>query len=68
MSSFSSLTTGHENADIHCARSAVCTPADAEFSRDAIAGDYNANIETTIIYDVDGEQLRWHREGGSVQN
>ena len=57
-----------ENADIHYAQSAIFTPADAEFSRDAIAAECNANIETMIIHDVDVEQLRRHREGGAVQN
>jgi predicted amidohydrolase/GNAT superfamily N-acetyltransferase len=57
-----------ENADIHYAQSAIFTPADAEFSRDAIAAECNANIETMIIHDVDVEQLRRHRENGSVQN
>ncbi len=57
-----------ENADIHYAQSAIFTPADAEFSRDAIAAECNANIETMIIHDVDVEQLRRHREAGSVQN
>ncbi|MEZ5944133.1 MAG: GNAT family N-acetyltransferase [Planctomycetaceae bacterium] len=57
-----------ENSDIHYAQSAIFTPADAEFARDAIAAECNANIETMIIHDVDIEQLRRHKEGGSVQN
>ncbi len=57
-----------ENSDIHYAQSAIFTPADAEFSRDAIAAECNANIETMIIHDVDVELLRRHRESGSVQN
>lgn len=57
-----------ENSDIHYAQSAIFTPADAEFARDAIAAECNANIETMIIHDVDVEQLRRHRDGGSVQN
>lgn len=57
-----------ENSDIHYAQSAIFTPADAEFARDAIAAECNANIETIIIHDVDLELLRRHREGGSVQN
>lgn len=57
-----------ENSDIHYAQSAVFTPADAEFARDAVAAECNANIETMIIHDVDLELLRRHRERGSVQN
>ncbi|MEZ6057513.1 MAG: GNAT family N-acetyltransferase [Planctomycetaceae bacterium] len=57
-----------ENSDIHYAQSAIFTPADAEFARDAIAAECNANIETMIIHDVDVEQLRRHKAGGSVQN
>jgi predicted amidohydrolase len=57
-----------ENSDIHYAQSAVFTPADAEFARDAVAAECNANIETMIIHDVDLELLRRHRDAGSVQN
>lgn len=57
-----------ENSDIHYAQSAIFTPADAEFARDAVAAECNANIETMIIHDVDVELLRRHRDGGSVQN
>jgi len=57
-----------ENADIHYAQSGIFTPADAEFARDAIAAECNPNVETVIIHDLDFEQLRRHRESGSVQN
>jgi predicted amidohydrolase/GNAT superfamily N-acetyltransferase len=57
-----------ENSDIHYAQSAIFTPADVEFARDAIAAECNANIETMIIHDVDVELLRRHRERGNVQN
>lgn len=57
-----------ENSDIHYAQSAIFTPADAEFARDAVASECSANIETMIIHDVDVEQLRRHKETGSVQN
>ena len=57
-----------ENSDIHYAQSAIFTPADAEFARDAIAAESNANIETLVIHDVDVEQLRRHKDSGSVQN
>ncbi|QDU96387.1 bifunctional GNAT family N-acetyltransferase/carbon-nitrogen hydrolase family protein [Lignipirellula cremea] len=57
-----------ENADIHYAQSGIFTPADVEFARDAVAAECNPNAETVIIHDVDLEQLRIHRESGSVQN
>ncbi len=57
-----------ENADIHYAQSGIFTPADIEFARDAIAAECNPNVETVIIHDLDFEQLRRHRESGSVQN
>lgn len=57
-----------ENSDIHYAQSAIFTPADTQFPRDAIAAECSANIETMIIHDVDVETLRTHREAGSVQN
>jgi predicted amidohydrolase/ribosomal protein S18 acetylase RimI-like enzyme len=57
-----------DNADIHYAQSGIFTPADAQFARDAIAAECNPNVETVIIHDVDLEQLRLHRESGTVQN
>ncbi len=57
-----------ENADIHYAQSGIFTPADAEFARDAVAAECNPNIETVVIHDLDFEQLRRHRETGTVQN
>ena len=57
-----------ENSDIHYAQSGIFTPADVEFARDAIAAECNPNVETVIIHDLDFEQLRRHRESGSVQN
>lgn len=57
-----------ENSDLHYAQSAVFTPADAEFARDAIGAECNANIETMIIHDVDVEQLRRHKHSGDTQN
>ena len=57
-----------ENADIHYAQSGIFTPADVEFARDAVAAECNPNVETVIIHDLDFEQLRRHRESGSVQN
>ncbi|GAA5505664.1 GNAT family N-acetyltransferase [Novipirellula caenicola] len=57
-----------ENSDIHYAQSGIYTPADVEFARDGIAAECNPNVETVIIHDLDFEQLRRHRETGSVQN
>ena len=57
-----------ENADIHYAQSGIYTPADVEFARDAVAAECNPNVETVIIHDLDFEQLRRHKEAGSVQN
>ncbi len=57
-----------ENSDIHYAQSGIFTPADIEFARDAIAAECNPNVETLIIHDLDIEQLRRHKEAGSVQN
>jgi predicted amidohydrolase len=57
-----------ENADLHYAQSAVFTPADAEFARDAIGAESNPNIETMIIHDVDVELLRRHKQHGDVKN
>ena len=57
-----------ENSDLHYAQSAIFTPADAEFARDGIVAECNANIETMIIEDVDLRQLQRHKESGSVQN
>jgi predicted amidohydrolase len=57
-----------ENADLHYAQAAVLTPADAEFARDAIGAESNANIETMLIHDVDVELLKRHKHHGDTQN
>jgi len=57
-----------ENADLHYAQSAVFTPADAEFAREAIGDECQSNIETMIIHDVDVELLRRHKFHGDTQN
>jgi predicted amidohydrolase/ribosomal protein S18 acetylase RimI-like enzyme len=57
-----------ENADIHYAQSGIFTPSDVEFARDGIAAECNPNVETVLIHDLDFEQLRRHKESGSVQN
>ncbi len=57
-----------DNADIHYAQSAIFTPADIPFSRDAIAAECTPNIEAVVIHDVDIELLRSHRYTGTTQN
>lgn len=57
-----------ENVDIHYAQSGIFTPVDFSFSRDGVAAECTANIETIQIHDVDVEQLHRHRYSGTVQN
>ncbi len=57
-----------DNADLHYAQSGIYTPADIAFSRDGIAAECTANVETMIMQDLDIEQLRKHRYKGTVQN
>ncbi|MCA9620230.1 MAG: carbon-nitrogen hydrolase, partial [Myxococcales bacterium] len=55
-----------ENADVHYAQSAVFTPSDFPFARDAVAAEAQPNTETLIFHDVDTELLRRHRQTGTV--
>lgn len=57
-----------ENMDIQYAQSAIFTPSDFGFSRDAIAAECTPNIEMVLIHDLDLEMLRRGRESGSVLN
>jgi predicted amidohydrolase len=57
-----------ENADIHYAQSGIFTPSDVQFSRDMVAAECSANVETVIVHEVDLEVLRRHRSSGTVQN
>jgi predicted amidohydrolase len=57
-----------ENLDIHYAQSAIFTPSDIPFTRDAIQAEATPNIETVIIDDVDLELLKQHRQTGTVLN
>lgn len=57
-----------DNVDIHYAQSGILTPSDFSFSRDAVAGECTANIETILIHDVDVELLEQHKQAGAVQN
>jgi predicted amidohydrolase/GNAT superfamily N-acetyltransferase len=57
-----------ENLDIHYGQSAIFTPSDIPFTRDAIQSEATPNIETVIIDDVDLELLKQHRQTGTVLN
>jgi predicted amidohydrolase len=57
-----------ESLGIHYAQSAIFTPSDIPFARDAIAGECPPNIETVIFEDLDLELLKRHRQSGSVLN
>jgi predicted amidohydrolase len=57
-----------EHADIHYAQSAILTPSDFYFSRDGIAAECEANIETVIFAELDLALLARHRRKGSVRN
>jgi len=57
-----------DNADVHYAQSGIFTPCDFSFARDGVASECTANIETLVLQDVDIEQLRRHKQSGSVQN
>jgi predicted amidohydrolase/GNAT superfamily N-acetyltransferase len=53
---------------IHYAQSAIFTPSDIPFSRDAIAGESAPNIEGLVFEDLDLELLKQHKQSGSVLN
>jgi predicted amidohydrolase/ribosomal protein S18 acetylase RimI-like enzyme len=55
-----------EHMDLQYAQSAIFTPSDIPFTRDAIASECTPNIETVIIDDVDLELLKRHRQSGGV--
>lgn len=57
-----------DNLDISYAQSAIFTPSDVTFSRDAIAAECTPNVEMVIIHDLDLETLRRARKEGSVLN
>lgn len=57
-----------ENLDIHYAQSAIFTPSDIPFSRDAIQAEATPNVEMIIVDEVDIELLKRHRQTGSVLN
>jgi predicted amidohydrolase len=55
------------NLDIHFSQSAILTPSDVEFSREAIASEAVPNTETLIYQDLDLNLLERNREMGNVQ-
>lgn len=57
-----------ENIDINYAQSALFTPSDIPFTKDAIQAEATPNIETVIIDDIDLELLRRQRKTGTVLN
>lgn len=56
-----------ENLDVHFSQSAIFTPSDVEFHREAIASEATPNAETLIYQDLDLNLLKRNREMGSVQ-
>jgi len=57
-----------ENLDVHYAQSAIFTPSDIPFTRDAIQSEATPNTEMVIVDDVDLELLKRHRQSGGVLN
>jgi predicted amidohydrolase/ribosomal protein S18 acetylase RimI-like enzyme len=55
------------NLDIHFSQSAILTPSDVEFSREAIASEAVPNTETLIYQDLDLNLLQRNREMGNAQ-
>ncbi len=57
-----------ENVDVQYAQSAIFSPSDFGFPHDAIINETSANIETTLIADLDLAKLQRVKETGSVRN
>jgi len=57
-----------ENMDIQYAQSAILTPSDFVFARDAVAAECTPNTESVVIHDVDLEVLNRARRGGTTMN
>jgi predicted amidohydrolase/ribosomal protein S18 acetylase RimI-like enzyme len=57
-----------EHADIHYAQSAILTPSDFYFSRDGVAAESEANIETVIFAELDLVLLQRQLRKGTVQH
>lgn len=56
-----------DNLDIHFSQSAILTPSDVEFAREAIASEAVPNTETLIYQDLDLNLLERNREMGNAQ-
>lgn len=56
-----------ENLDVHFSQSAIFTPSDVEFHREALAAEATPNTETLIYQDLDLNLLKRNREMGAVQ-
>lgn len=57
-----------QNMDIQYAQSAIFTPSDIPFQRDAISSECTPNVEMVIVEDLDLELLKRNRQSGSVVN
>ena len=57
-----------ENMDVQYAQSAIFTPSDFAFPRDAIASEATPNIETVLVHDIDLQLLSRHRRLGKGLN
>lgn len=57
-----------ENIDIQYSQTAVFSPSDFSFPHDAIMAEATPNTETTLIVDVDLDDLKELRRQGSVRN
>lgn len=56
-----------DNMDIHYSESAILTPSDVEFQREALAAVAEPGDETLIFQDLDMQLLKRNIEYGSVQ-
>jgi predicted amidohydrolase len=54
-------------ADIHYAQSAILTPSDIAFARDAVAAEATPNVETMLVHDLDLATLRRTEASGTVR-
>ena len=57
-----------ETMGIQYSQAAVFTPSDFSFPRDAIAAEATPGVETTLITDLDMNQIKELRAKGSVRN
>ncbi len=56
-----------EGADIHYAHSAILTPSDVHFARDAVAQETTPNVEMMLVHDLDLALLRRTERTGTVR-